>query len=326
MSVKTELIRLFTEKKGEYLSGEELAERLSCTRAAVWKAVEQLRKEGYEIAAAQNRGYMLSENNDLLSAEELGSYLGSGKQLRVYPEISSTNDVLKGFAVSEGAPAGTTILSDLQTGGKGRLGRRFFSPKGCGLYMSMLLRPEGSVTDNLILTAQSAVAVYRAVKRVCGIELGIKWVNDLYFDGRKVCGILSEGQANFETGKLDFVIVGIGLNVYEPEEGYPEELQEKAGSLLGKRSAGARVNRNLLAAELIREFYRLSQEQGLAKEYSEKNIVPGHRVRILDRGTVREADALRILPDGRLEVMETDGTKQALVYGEVSVRFAEDFC
>ncbi len=324
MSVKSELIKLFSENKGDFLSGEEIAEKLHCTRAAVWKAVDQLRKEGYEIDAAPNRGYALSEDTDKLSSEEIETYLAGQYPVKVFSEISSTNNVLKQIAVSEGAPEGTTLVSDYQTGGKGRLGRSFFSPKGAGLYMSMLLRPKGSVMDNLILTTQASVAVYRAVKKVCNIELQIKWVNDLYLGSRKICGILSEGQANFETGSLDFVVVGIGINVYEPEEGYPDEIKDRAGSLLGKRSEGKPINRNQLAAEIIREFYALSKETKLAPEYIEKNMVPGNRVTILDRGTQREALATGILPDGRLEILEEDGTKTALVYGEVSVRIKGD--
>lgn len=325
MAVKTELRKLLMENKGNTLSGEEIAERLGCTRAAVWKAVDQLRREGYEIIAGRNKGYTLAESTDFLSAEEIRKQLSEGYIPRVYQEISSTNDVLKRLAVEEKAAEGTVLVSDYQTGGKGRLGRSFFSPKGTGLYMSLLLRPSGSVIDNLILTAQSAVAVYRAVQRVSGIELGIKWVNDLYLGERKVCGILSEGQANFETGSLDFVVVGIGINVYEPEEGFPQDIRTKAGSLLGKKSEGKSIDRNRLAAEIIKEFYRLARERELSPEYMERNIVPGHRVQIMDKEKPREARAMRILPDGRLEIEEADGTRTALVYGEVSVQLLKEY-
>lgn len=325
MGVRAGLISLLMENKGNTLSGEELAEQLGCTRAAVWKAVNQLRSEGYEISAGRNKGYTLAESSDFLSEEEISRYLDSKYRPIVYQEISSTNDVLKRLAADEAAPEGTVIISDYQTGGKGRLGRSFFSPKGSGLYMSLLLRPRGSVGDNLILTAQSAVAVLRAVKRSSGIELGIKWVNDLYLEERKVCGILSEGQANFESGSLDFVVVGIGINIYEPEEGFPQEISERAGSLLGKKSGGGYINRNILAAEIIKEFYSLSKEASLSHEYMERNIVPGHKIKVLDRGNEREAYAESILPDGRLEIREMDGSLTALVYGEISVRIVKDY-
>ncbi len=325
MSVKSELMNLFLAKKGEYLSGEELAEQLGCSRTAVWKAVRQLREEGCEIAAVPNRGYALAKETDLLSQKEIERQLQDpAVSVHVYQEIGSTNDVLKQMALTEHAKAGTVAVSDYQTGGKGRLGRSFYSPKGTGLYLSLLLRPETAVTDNLILTAQAAVAVYRAVQRVCGIALSIKWVNDLYLGTRKVCGILSEGQANFETGRLDFVVVGLGVNVFEPEEGFPAEIRARAGSLLGKRSEGRRVDRNQLAAEIIREFYQLAGQKTLAPEYIERNMVPGHEIVVIDGEKRRSAKAVGIAEDGRLLIEEADGSRNALVYGEVSVRLADN--
>ncbi len=325
MSVKSELMNLFLANKGEYLSGEELAEQLGCSRTAVWKAVKQLREEGCEITAVQNRGYALASETDILSQGEIERWLQDpAVAVNVYQEIGSTNDVLKQMALTAHAKAGTVAVSDYQTGGKGRLGRSFFSPKGTGLYLSLLLRPETAVTDNLILTAQAAVAVYRAVKRVCGIELSIKWVNDLYLGMRKVCGILSEGQANFETGRLDFVVVGLGVNVFEPEEGFPAEIRNRAGSLLGKRSEGRRIDRNHLAAEIIREFYQLAGQKTLAPEYIERNMVPGHEIVVIDGEKRRPAKATGIAEDGRLLIEEADGSENALVYGEVSVRLADN--
>ncbi len=166
MTVKETLIRLFEENKGHYISGEEIAQALHCSRTAVWKAVNQLKEDGYEIEAVKNKGYMLSLESDVLSEQAISRYLEHTYPVSVFQEITSTNDVLKKLAVSEHVPEGTTVISDYQTGGKGRLGRSFFSPKGTGLYISMLLRPDGTVMDNLMLTAQSAVAVYRAVRKV----------------------------------------------------------------------------------------------------------------------------------------------------------------
>lgn len=326
MSVKSELLSLLLDKKNHWLSGEMIAERLHCSRTAVWKAVRRLREDGYEIDAVQNRGYALLDGSDVLSTEEIQRYLGNNSEffdIKVYQEIGSTNDELKAMATNDHAPEGTVIVSDYQTGGKGRLGRSFFSPKGSGLYISLLLRPEGSVIDNLILTAQAAVAVFRAVRTVTGVELSIKWVNDLYYGGKKVCGILSEGQANFETGKLDYVIVGIGINIYDPEDGFPAEIRDKAGSVFGGKETGRKADRNRMAAEIIREFYDLARKKQLDSEYIEKNIVPGHRVIILDAGKEREGFALGILPDGRLEILEEDGSRTMLVYGEVSIKLAK---
>lgn len=323
MTVKETLIRLFEENKGHYISGEEIAQELRCSRTAVWKAVNQLKEDGYEIEAVKNKGYMLSMDSDVLSEQAISRYLDHEYPVSVFQEITSTNDVLKKLAVSQHVPEGTTVISDYQTGGKGRLGRSFFSPKGSGLYISMLLRPEGTVMDNLMLTAQSAVAVYRAIRKVCGVELSIKWVNDLYYKGHKVCGILSEGQTSMESGRMEFVIVGIGINLYEPEDGFPEDIREKAGSILGKRSEGKVVDRNRIAAELIREFYALAPEKTLAQEYIDHNMVSGHDIMIIDGKTQRPARATGIRPDGTLEIVEQDGSVGTLVFGEVSVRLRD---
>lgn len=323
MSIKDRLLHLLEQNKGNYISGEEIADALICSRTAVWKAVNALRQEGYEIAAVTNRGYILSEQSDILSVSAVKQYLTEEYHVCVYQELVSTNTVLKQLAVNEHAPEKTVVISDYQTAGKGRLGRSFYSPKGSGLYMSMLLRPKGKVTDHLILTAQAAVAVYRGVKETTGIELDIKWVNDLYYQGKKVCGILSEGQTNFENGQIDFVIIGIGINLYEPESGFPDEIRERAGTIFGKVSEGRYVQRNRLAAEIIRQMYQLAREVSLAPEYIERNMVPGKPITVIDGSRTRRAKAVKILPDGRLQIEEEDHTLTDLVYGEVSVRIAE---
>lgn len=237
MAVKDQVIRMLEDNKGKTISGEQLATSLSVSRTAIWKAIRQLESEGYDIITIKNKGYQLSMESDILSEHVIRGYLSDQYPVRVYQEITSTNDVLKKLAIEEQVPEGTTLVSDYQTGGKGRLGRSFFSPKGTGIYLSMLLRPEGSVIDNLILTAQAAVAVYRAVLKATGKQLSIKWVNDLYLSDRKVCGILSEGQASMESGRLEYVIVGIGINLYEPENGFPEDIRDKAGSIMGRNPA-----------------------------------------------------------------------------------------
>lgn len=324
MSIREELLALLRAHQGSYLSGEEIAEGLSCSRTAVWKAVNALRKEGYDISAVTNRGYALSETSDVLSAEAISSGLPQTYHIRVFQELDSTNTVLKRMTVNGEAEGNAVVISDYQTGGKGRLGRSFFSPRGTGLYLSILLHPQGSAVKNLMLTAQAAAAVYRAVEKTAGIALDIKWVNDLYLNGKKVCGILSEGQTSFETGQVDFVIVGIGINLYEPEDGFPPEIQGKAGSILGKKSGGRTISRNELAAEIIRQMYQLAESDTLAPEYIARNIVPGHEIAVLDGAKSRRAEALRILPDGRLEIREEDGRITDLVYGEVSVRLMPD--
>ena len=217
MTVKSKLLGILEQQKGETLSGEKLAEELHCTRAAIWKAVKSLREEGYTIEAGQNKGYMLVKDSHRLSMEAIQPFLVSPEvYLKVYQEIDSTNRAAKEAAVTGLAGHGGCVVAGKQTAGRGRRGRSFYSPEEAGLYLSVILKPRGSLKESLLLTAEAAVAVYKAVLRTTGISLGIKWVNDLYHNEKKVCGILTEAVTDFESGDIDFAVVGIGLNLYEP--------------------------------------------------------------------------------------------------------------
>ncbi len=213
MTVKSKLLGILEQQKGETLSGEKLAEELHCTRAAIWKAVKSLREEGYTIEAGQNKGYMLVKDSHRLSMEAIQPFLVSPEvYLKVYQEIDSTNRAAKEAAVTGLAGHGGCVVAGKQTAGRGRRGRSFYSPEEAGLYLSVILKPRGSLKESLLLTAEAAVAVYKAVLRTTGISLGIKWVNDLYYNEKKVCGILTEAVTDFESGDIDFAVVGIGLN------------------------------------------------------------------------------------------------------------------
>ena len=320
-TVRSRLLELLEQNKGKILSGERIAEELSCTRAAVWKAVRSLREEGYEIEAGSNRGYMLSENSNLLAEEGIRPLLNKQEvYLQVCPEVDSTNRAAKEAAVSGKAHHGSAVLAQEQNSGRGRKGRGFYSPKDSGFYLSVILEPKGSLRENLILTAQAAAAVHKAVKEVTGISLDIKWVNDLYYHGKKVCGILTEAVTDFESGEIQFAVVGIGLNLYEPENGFPLELDGIAGALYKKREEAEGINRNWLAASVINSLLKETQELKLPPEYIQHNLVPGHRIQILDGQQTRFADALEICQDGRLKIREEDGTETLLCYGEVSLK------
>ena len=193
MSTKSEVLKLLEENKGTYLSGEELAIKLGCSRTAIWKAMKTLREEGYEILAVNNRGYALSKENNVLSEEAIR--LGLNKKavkIEVKREIPSTNQYLKQKGIEEEYEEGSVVVAESQSAGKGRRGRHFYSPGKCGLYMSVLLKPKKTAQESLKITAAAAVAVCRAVEKVCKVSLGIKWVNDLYLGEKKVCGILTK--------------------------------------------------------------------------------------------------------------------------------------
>lgn len=321
MTVKSRLLELLEQHKGETLSGEALAGELQCTRAAVWKAVKALREEGYAIEAGTNKGYMLSRDSNRLSVEGIRLYLNRPDvYLKLYREAGSTNQLAKQAAVSGEAGHGSFVIAQQQTAGRGRRGRSFYSPEDAGLYLSVVLEPKGeTLQESLLLTTAAAVAVYKAVQKVCGISLDIKWVNDLYFHGRKVCGILTEAITDFESGNIEYAIVGIGLNLYCAAVGYPEELQGIAGALYPDETSASGIDRNLLTAEIVNFLLEETAHLKLSSVYVEHNMIPGREITIMDGSRSRHARALDICPDGCLRVEEEDGTISVLSYGEVSV-------
>ena len=320
ISVKSRLLELLEQNRGITISGEQMARELECTRAAVWKAVKALQQEGYEIEAGPNKGYMLSEDNNILAEEGVRPLLRQPEvYLKLYQETDSTNRAAKQAAIAGEAGHGSVILACGQSCGRGRRGRSFYSPSQAGLYLSVILQPQGNLRESLLLTTEAAVAVYKAVRKITGIELDIKWVNDLYYKGKKVCGILTEAITDFESGEIQYAVVGIGLNLYEEEGGYPPELRGIAGGLYRNQREAEDVNRNRLAAEIVNCLLDETRELKLLPEYLSRNIVPGHRIQILDGKQSRSAYALAICQDGRLKVRERDGSESFLSYGEVSV-------
>ena len=232
-STKQALLQALSAAEGAYISGQQLAEALGVSRAAVHKAAQALSAQGYALDSAPRRGYRLA-GGDPFCAEAVGPYPAP---IHIYDTLQSSNLTAKQLALG-GAPHGTLVLTAHQQAGRGRLGRRFESPAGKGVYLSLILRPTLSAADAQSATISAAVAVARAVKALCGLELGIKWVNDLYYQGRKVCGILTEAGTDMESGQLEWLVVGIGLNLTTSPADWPEELARTAGSLYTAAASG----------------------------------------------------------------------------------------
>lgn len=324
MTVKSKLLELLEKHKGEVLSGEAIAAELNCTRAAVWKAVKSLREEGYTIEAGQNKGYRLPENTNRLSAEGVRLYLKRPDvKIEIYKEVDSTNRAAKQAALAGQADHGSFVAAGCQTAGRGRKGRFFYSPVDAGIYLSVILKPSGTLQESLLLTTAAATAVFKAVREICGISLDIKWVNDLFYCGKKVCGILTEAVTDFESGDIQFAVVGIGLNLYQNPEELPEELRNVAGALYNSSTEAEAADRNRLTASIVNHLLEEMKERRISREYIEHNIVPGHEIRILDGERTRRAYAVSICDDGKLRVREQDGSEMILSYGEVSISFSE---
>lgn len=317
MSTKSRLLELLEQEKGSYLSGEMLAEKLQVSRTAVWKAIQSLRQEGYEIQAVTNKGYALDKASDVLSSEAIRCGLEHPEvTVQVFRDIPSTSQAMKQMALDGCLPHGSVVAANEQTRGKGRKGRKFYSPKDSGLYLSVLLYPEKTVKESLELTAEAAVAVCRAVEKCCKISLGIKWVNDLYLEEKKVCGILTEAVTDFETGDIEFAVIGIGLNLKLPKGGFPEEIREKAGAVLTGEEV---VDRNRLAATIVNELLKETEKKGIPQEYIRRNLVPGRTICIVQGNCRRVVKAKEILPDGRLRICNEQGEEELLSGADVSL-------
>ncbi|MBO4831388.1 MAG: biotin--[acetyl-CoA-carboxylase] ligase, partial [Oscillospiraceae bacterium] len=277
MPTKDSVLELLEKNRGAYISGAAAADALGITRTAVWKAVKVLQDEGYEITAATNKGYMLAEDSDVLSPSLIKQLLDGAippERIEVSRCVSSTLDVAKKLA-EQGAPEGTVIIAQEQTAGRGRRGRKFFSPRDTGVYISILLRPALPAERAVLITTATAVAACDAIESVTGVSAGIKWVNDIFVSGKKVSGILTEASYSMESGCLDYAALGIGLNVYPPKGGFPEEIAGTAGSILRSRQPDARSR---LAAAFVRRFMEIYADldsAGFVDEYRRRSVVIG---------------------------------------------------
>ncbi len=323
MSLRERILEALMEAKGGFVSGEKLAARFGVSRAAVWKAVNALRKEAYEVEAVPKKGYRLI-SGDVLSPEGILALLKTDFPYRPVCRrlVTSTNTELKELA-AQGAEEGTVLLAEEQTAGRGRLGRSFYSPFGSGLYMSILLKPEQLPSKAARLTTMAACAAALAIEEVTGRDVGIKWVNDLYMDGKKVCGILTEASMSLESGRLERAVVGIGVNLREPEGGFPPELRSIVGAVWGA-DCGETNLRNTLAALILDHFadYYLNQEtDNCFLAYKQRSFLLGREINILHPdGSHSPATALNVDRNYRLVVRLADGREALLNSGEVSVR------
>lgn len=323
MTTKDNLLRLLENNRECYVSGERLAEALGVSRNAVWKAVRALREEGYVIDAVTNRGYRLTQENDLLSPASIERFLPTGHpfDLTVRKRVDSTNAEARRRAL-EGAPEGTVIIAEEQWAGRGRRGKHFFSPAGSGVYLSVVLHPPICAENGQLLTCAAAVAGARAIERVTGHKTLIKWVNDLFCDGRKVAGILTEGVVDMESGHFEHAVMGIGVNAKPPRAGFPDELAEVAGAIINDASGAVRSE---LAAAILEEFWQLYQhieERPFYDEYRQRCFLLGQSVVVTRNGSRIRARAVDLTEDFKLVVELPDKTRLELPHGEVSARTA----
>lgn len=320
--MKEEILRLLRSADG-YISGQELCNRFGVSRTAVWKAINQLKEAGYEIEAQQNKGYRLMAAPDLMTEAEIKSLMHTewvAKEVLYFDTIDSTNTKARELA-EKGYPSGTLVVADKQESGKGRRGRSWVSPSGTGIFMTLMIKPDINPNNASMLTLVAALAVAKAITSVTGEEAMIKWPNDIVVNSKKVCGILTEMNAQFDY--INHIVVGIGINVHN--ESFPEEISQMASSLMIE-AGGRRFHRAQIIAETMAyfeqyydTFLKTQDLSALVREYDELLVNRNKSVRVLDPKEPFDGKAMGITSKGEL-IVDTWESRKLVSSGEVSVR------
>lgn len=323
MTIKNKVLQALEANQNSSISGQDLANMLSVSRTAIWKAIKSLKEDGYIINATSNKGYLLSSSSNVLSAEGIREFLPNKYNnipIHIYKSLTSTNNEAK-IAILKDASHGTVIISDEQTNGRGRLGRDFFSPPKSGIYMSIILKPKLNISNSVLITTAVAVAVCLCIDKFSDKQSKIKWVNDIYIDNKKVCGILTEAVTDFESGNVESVIIGIGLNVTTKENSFPSELKTIAGSIL--HSDVGFNTRNKLASEIINKVLTICEnleDRSFLEIYKERSMVLGQNILYKKNGEWIEGYAKGIDEYGGLVVFTNNSQSVTLNSGEITVR------
>lgn len=312
-----ERILYYLKKEHEYFSGDEIASRLGISRQGLWKHIQDLKDLGYDIVAVPHLGYRLESSPDRLFALEITHGLSTkfiAKKIHYFDYLASTMDLAMQLGI-QAAPNGTLVLAESQTKGRGRLGRSWFSPKYKGIYLSLILRPKISPSASPILTLLSAVSICEAIKNIVGLDAQIKWPNDVFICNKKIAGILTE--MNAEVDKVNFVVIGIGLNVNNDKK----SLVAQATSL--KEQAGQSLSRVLLLQELLRKIennYFLLEEKGaqaIIDKWRNFSLTLGRRVKVYCQDKHIEGQAVDVDQDGALLIRKDSGLMQKVFSGDV---------
>lgn len=327
---------------GAFVSGEALAEKCMVSRAAIWKAIKTLEEKGYDIEAVTNRGYRLRSTDDVFSKETILSYLPENFSVNLdfFDNIDSTNTECKRRCVEAGSLRTAdgeltatgkkihrlVIAAARQTAGRGRLGRSFYSPDKSGVYISLVYAPEKGIVQPARMTVSAAVAITRAITKLYGKESRIKWVNDIFTDGKKVSGILTEGMTNFETASVEAAVIGMGINLSDGKEGFPPEIRDVAGSISGKPKS--EISRSQMTAEVILELLKILDggEKEFARvmeEYKARSNLIGKTVKVNpvagEEKSSFDAQVIDIDEEACLVVKNSEGKELHLSSGEVTI-------
>lgn len=327
--MKQKIIDLLKQNENQFISGQKISESLGVSRAAIWKYMNLIKEDGYEIESVSRKGYKLVMSPDILTSSEIKGMLNTkvlGNEIIHLDSVDSTNNKAKQLAAC-GAIEGTIVISEEQTSGKGRLGRNWVSPKYKGIWMSMILRPDINPMNVAKVTQVAAAAVIEALKEM-DIQAFIKWPNDIVINSKKICGVLTEMSG--EINKVNYVVVGMGINANLEEQDFSQEIKNKASSL--KVETREEINRKQLVANILNKFEKLYDELILEEKIDtsikicrENSALIGKEVRIIERNKEVIATALDLSEDGKLVVQYKDGRIDEIISGEISVRGLEGY-
>lgn len=320
--MKEVILDYLKDKENKFISGEEISSKLNITRASVWKYINSLKNDGYQIESVSRKGYKLTGSPDILTYEEIRVYLKTnriGRKIIYKKSIDSTNLECKRIADAESE--GTAVVGEEQLKGRGRLGRSWTSPPYKGIFMSIILKPDIDMEEAPKITSIGAAAVFLAFKDI-GIECQVKWPNDIVINGKKVCGILTEMSG--EINRINYIVIGIGINVNLNNDDIPEDLKDKATSLLIEK--GKNIDRRILLSGLLNNF-EILYDEFLSGDYSktvsicrDNSSLIGKEVKIIKNGKEAVGKAIDIEKDGALIIQYKNGEKDKIISGEVSVR------
>lgn len=329
MKTKEAVLLYLQEHTGEPISGEIMALALNKSRTSIWKAIQSLKKEGYSIESSTNKGYTLSQNNDVLSEQQITQELIQQHHpidwvIQTMESTTSTNDLAKIYA-NQNSTTPAIFISEEQTAGRGRLGRKFISPSKSGLYISLCLFPTVALEDLSLITCATAVACVETLEELTGKSLNIKWVNDLFYQDKKVGGILTEVISDFESQQVQSLIVGMGINLIENPQSFPEELHSIVGSIFSSKTEydNSSFNRNHFIAQFLEKwtfYYQNLSKRDFIESYKEHSNVIGKSIKVIEGTQVYHAYTKDIDENGHLIIEKEDKSLHALSYGEVSIR------
>lgn len=321
--MRSQILNLLKKSRDKFLSGEDLAEKLNVSRTAIWKHIKALRDSGYDIESVPRNGYRLLNSPDLLSAEEIQLSLPTkilGKHIKYFTSTDSTNNQAKKLAM-QGAADGTIVVSEEQNGGRGRLSRSFFSPKYEGIWFSVILRPKFLPQEAPKCTLMAAVAIAKAIREVTGLDIGIKWPNDILYDNKKLVGILTE--MNAEMDCINYIVIGMGINVNIPYAEIPDDIKDKATSL--SEITGKQISRIELLNKILynlEQLYLTAQEQGfksILNEWRKYSVTLNQHIKVIGPDETYTGIAMDIDDEGAL-LVNRNGKINRVLAGDVSIR------